>query len=168
MKRAANFTMYFIIAAAIILKMPNIIDNIKAEGKSISPQKVYYFESEKSQMPIVYPSYGKKSIAVFWASWCGPCGIELSRINKAIENKEINADRIFAISLDQDLQALEKTILEKKYAFKTYLDKENTISTLLKINSTPTIVFIDETGKVSWQTTGVSPFLINRIKNFIN
>jgi thiol-disulfide isomerase/thioredoxin len=119
-------------------------------------------------MPIMFPAYGKKSIAVFWASWCGPCGIELSRINKAILEKEIGADRIYAISLDQDLHALEKTILEKKYSFKTYLDKENTISTLLKVNSTPTIVFIDETGKVSWQTTGVSPFLINRIKSFLN
>jgi len=168
MKRAANFTMYFVIMAAIILKMPNIIDNIKAEGKSVSPQKVYYFETEKSQMPIMFPAYGKRSVAIFWASWCGPCGIELSRINKAIENKEISADRIFAISLDQDLQALEKTILEKKYKFKTYLDKENSISTLLKVNSTPTIVFIDETGKVNWQTSGVSPFLINRLKSFLN
>lgn len=168
MKRAANFTMYFIIAAALILKVPTIVDNIKAEGKSISPQKMYYFETEKSQMPIMYPAYGRKSIAVFWASWCGPCGIELSRINKAILEKEISAERIFAISLDQDFQALEKTILEKKYSFKIYLDKENTISTLLKVNSTPTIVFIDEKGKVSWQTTGVNPFLINRIKSFLN
>lgn len=168
MQRAINYTIYFLIAAAIILRGPTILNNLKNEGKIIEPQKIYSVSNTGETLPVVFPAVGKKSVAIFWASWCAPCKIELSRINSLIESKEVSKDRIFAISIDENKNEMLKAYIDRKYLFNTYLDTERALSNVLKIESTPTIVLINEQGKIEWQATGFSPTLINRIKKFLN
>ena len=168
MNRAINFTIYFLIAAAVILKAPSIMDNMGMEGKEILPNKLFQYNLKGQVNPVVFPIPGKRVVAIFWASWCAPCKIELSRINQALEKNELDKSNIFAISLDQSFEELDKAIVEKKYLFNTYLDKENNFLTKMKITATPTIVLIDEFGKIHEQTTGASINPVGKIKKFLN
>jgi cytochrome c biogenesis protein CcmG/thiol:disulfide interchange protein DsbE len=173
MKKDLNYTIYFILAAVVILKLPNITSNFKLEGKQVTmsfinevtPSTV---ESDlKALNGFIYPVKGKKSIAIFWASWCTPCSLELKRINSAIEKNEIPKDQIFAISIDSDFNALKKAIIDRQYLFKTYFDRSGNLSRNLNVQATPTIAFIDGEQKIKWITTGVSPTLIEKIKSFL-
>lgn len=167
MNKAITYTIYFLIASSFILKAPSIMDNMKAEGKIIEPNKLYQYNSVTDISPVIFPAPRKKSIAIFWASWCIPCKIELERISDAISEKKIDPSAIIAISLDEDLTALDKFLKDKKYLFKIYLDKENNFLTKLNIVSTPTLILIDEKNTIRLQTTGVSINLIGKLTTFL-
>jgi thiol-disulfide isomerase/thioredoxin len=167
MKRAINFTIYFLIASSIILKAPSIMDNMQAEGKQLEPNKIYKYEVGGKETPLVFPATGRKKIVIFWASWCLPCKIELNRINEAIEKKEIEAENVLAISTDNNFSDLDKALSERKYLFQTYIDKDDNFLTKLKITGTPTMVLIDESNVIKWKTTGVSFDLIGKLKSFL-
>jgi cytochrome c biogenesis protein CcmG/thiol:disulfide interchange protein DsbE len=166
MKRAVNLTMWFILAAAIILKLPNIMSNFKLEGQNISPLKFTKIENVLSS-DFYFPMPLKKSIAIVWATWCAPCSIELYRINEAIKAGEINKEQVFAISIDDNVEAIKKVVNEKKYLFNILWDKEKLVQSTLKIDATPTVLFIDQENKLKWVTTGVSPLLNQKLQLFL-
>ena len=112
------------------------------------------------------PHPNKKQVLVFWATWCAPCGVELVRLNRLIENGTVAADSIVAISIMEDAKLVKDTIHERGYQFKVYLDLNGSASEAYKVEGTPTILLIDEDGKISWMTTGLSPTLEYRVKKF--
>lgn len=165
MNKAINYTIYFLLASAFIMRAPVSWENFKKEGSTIVPAKIYLIDEKNNPTPIVFPAAGKKSAAIFWASWCMPCKLELNRIDKAIKDKVISSDTVFAVSIDSDFSALIKAKEERKYSFKIYHDKDGVLAKNFGVTSTPTSSLINENGKISWQATGVSPTLISRIKN---
>lgn len=165
--------MYFVLITAIVMKFPTVLDSYKMEGKlaPIGFLNEFTIESnENSLKPInafLFPKKGEKSVVIFWASWCTPCKLELSRINKAIEEKIINPNQVYAISIDEDLSALKKAMIENKYKFKIFIDRKSIFTKNYKVAATPTVVLIRDDLIIHWMTSGVSPTLINRIENFL-
>jgi thiol-disulfide isomerase/thioredoxin len=166
LQKAINYTMYFLIAAVLIRRAPYIYENFRSEGKNVEIQKIYLSDKNQILSPLIFPATQKKAIAIFWASWCGPCKIELKRINKSINENEIKKENIYAISIDNELNALNILLKEKNYLFNVYFDKEKLLTTNLNITNTPTVLFIDGLGKIVWRTSGFSPTLISKIKEF--
>lgn len=173
MKRAINFTMYFLILSFLIIKIPPVLDYFKLEGKSATIGLINEFTIEsnlnslKPINAIIFPKKGERSAVIFWASWCTPCKLELNRINKSIEEKKIDANQIFAISIDDDLEALKRAMIERKYRFKTYVDTKGNLVKSFKVAATPTIVFINDDLVIKWISSGFSPTLIARLETFL-
>ena len=51
----------------------------------------------------------------FWATWCGPCEVELKRINTMITEKRILPTDVLAISSQEDLQTVKLTVKKENY-----------------------------------------------------
>ncbi len=109
----------------------------------------------------------QKQVLVFWATWCGPCRIELGRINRMIIKNEINANDILAVSISEDPKTVTAFVREHEYHFQVAVDETGKLARLYKVFGTPTILLIDQDGKVNWMTTGLSPALEFRLKSFL-
>lgn len=157
--KLSDWLFILIILFALFLRGPSLFEQYKQQGTKLIPVTI----NGK-----LFPPPKNKSVLIFWASWCGPCTIELNRINQAIEKNEISAKNIYAVNLGESEEAVNKVIGDRKFKMAVVIDKNNELANLLKVQGTPTIAFIDKTQTVTWLSSGISPTLIFRIKNFLD
>ena len=94
---------------------------------------------------------GKKTVVVsYWASWCGPCKVELpelrefyKRYHKADANFEI-----LAISIDEEKAAAEKYAAAEKLPFPVLFDPQSKTADAYSVEGIPTMFVIDKDGKI--------------------
>ena len=110
----------------------------------------------------------KPSILVFWATWCGPCEMELARLKKAVDDKEIPADRVFAVSLGETLEIVQQTLKERGYPFQVVADERGRAGELYKIRVTPTVVHVDKDQNMAWVAEGLHPLSGTKAKSHLN
>jgi peroxiredoxin len=101
--------------------------------------------------------HGKKRLVVsFWASWCGPCRMEMPVLRQFYEEQRKKSDRfeILAISIDEERAPAEKFAKEMKLPFPVLLDLSNSTAHAYQVDSIPMLFVIDENGKVIFGHTG--------------
>jgi thiol-disulfide isomerase/thioredoxin len=139
------------------------ISQFKSEGKEIS---TVTFQADNMQ-PVYFPKSNEKSVVIFWATWCGPCSVELNRINNAIIKKEIDPRYVYAVNMGEDPDLVKRELSKRKYKFQSYYESKGDLISQLKVEVTPTVAFIDERKTLRWLSSGISPSLIYRIMNFL-
>ena len=107
---------------------------------------------------------GKNTIAIFWASWCGPCKVEMERLKTSVEAGKIDQKRIFAINPFEDENNIKEFIRKNPYPF-TFIYYEQELDRL-NINVTPTtIFFVGNT--IERMESGMSVIGIWNAENFL-
>lgn len=112
-------------------------------------------------------NFSGNKILIFWATWCGPCDIELARINKLVRDKNISSEQVIAISVDDNLEVIQRAQQERGYLFPIVWDQAGVFAKQFTVAGTPTIVVIDKENKVVWKTMGISPTLELRLKQYL-
>lgn len=153
--------MFFIFILA--QKLPQWIDLYKKQGELIEPSVAVLLNGQRIDL-----AENKKRLIVFWATWCGPCRIELARINRLINQQKIQANDVLAISSYEDKTTVQKFVAEAGYQFQVALDEEGQLAKKYNISGTPTLILVNDNNVVEWSTTGLSPTLELRIQNFFN
>jgi thiol-disulfide isomerase/thioredoxin len=161
-KHLFDIILVVIFGFIFVQKIPSIIRMYNVEGKVAQTASVVGLDGQPFSIPL--PT---KHVLVFWATWCGPCKVELGRINKMILNGEIAAESVLAVSVSEDLNLVSSFVREQKYLFKIGVDLSGQAAALYRISGTPTILLIDSDQKVTWMTTGLSPSLEFRIRSFL-
>jgi peroxiredoxin len=101
--------------------------------------------------------HGKKKLVVsFWASWCGPCRMEMPVLRQFYEQQRKKSDsfEILAISIDDERAPAEAFATEMKLPFPVLLDLTNKTARAYEVDAIPTLFVIDENGKVIYAHTG--------------
>jgi tetratricopeptide (TPR) repeat protein len=99
---------------------------------------------------------GKIVLLDFWASWCGPCRVDMPEVRKIW--KKYNSDQflIIGINLDKSRPAFEAYAKEQGVAWPQYFDGlgwGNKISQLYRVTAIPHTILIDQDGVI--QATGL-------------
>ncbi len=99
---------------------------------------------------------GQKNVYLnFWASWCGPCKLEMPDIQE-IHNEYEDKDLIvLTINVGEGQNTVERYIDNNGFSFPVLLDPDMEVSRLYKVNSIPVSVFIDKEGKIRNQRVGL-------------
>jgi peroxiredoxin len=113
---------------------------------------------------------GKKKIVVsFWASWCGPCRMELPELSAFYEKyHSANAKfEVVAVSTDEDRYQAEQYVKEAQLPFPVVWDENGGIADKYGVESIPVLYVIDENGKVIYGQMGYGFGLEIKLKMFL-
>ena len=121
------------------------------------PMEVALKTADDKSVKEVLVDSSKHNLIVFWASWCGPCRMEIPQIKKLYESKGADLN-VVSISVDKDQNAWKKAMDKEQMPWKQFLlpvgetyamlDKKYNLQTI------PIWVLLDGHGKVIDQHVG--------------
>ena len=100
------------------------------------------------------------TVVSFWATWCGPCKLEIEAINDLLPEwqKVIDFDFI-AISVDDSrtFQKVKPLVVSSNWNFPVYVDVNQSLQKVYNYAYIPYTIIYDETGNVVYTHTGYKP-----------
>jgi len=104
---------------------------------------------------------GKVLVVKFWATWCGPCHALEPIYEKVVAQYAENASLVFlSADCDED-EALVGPYLARRHprATEVFADR---LEELFGVNSFPTLLILDPSGKVAFRANGFDPDTIEK------
>jgi cytochrome c biogenesis protein CcmG, thiol:disulfide interchange protein DsbE len=98
----------------------------------------------------------KKVVVSFWASWCGPCRLEMPSLIQFYKtnHRDTSDFEILAVSIDEDPQAAADFATAMKLNFPVLVDPDKKIANAYQVEGIPTMFVIDKDGKVIYGRAG--------------
>jgi peroxiredoxin len=100
---------------------------------------------------------GKQNVVlVFWASWCGPCHIEMPVLKRFYQSAHKDgADfEILAVSIDDNRAAAEADAAASELPFPVLFDISQRVAGAWHVDSIPALFVVDKNGKVAMSHIG--------------
>ena len=98
----------------------------------------------------------KKVVVSYWASWCGPCRMELPILADFYKkyHKDSSDFEFLAISIDEDRAAAEAYANTAKLPFPVLLDLDSKVANTYSVESIPSLFVVDSSGTIVYGNTG--------------
>lgn len=97
---------------------------------------------------------GQPVILNFWASWCGPCIVEMPLLERAAILYRGRVT-ILGVNNGESLQTVQNFAAERTLSFPLLLDDNYLVGDKYLVTALPTTVFIDENGVIQEIFTGI-------------
>jgi len=99
---------------------------------------------------------GKVIVLDFWATWCGPCRLQHPLYQQVMRRFEGNSSVLFlSISTDEEHALVEPFLKENHWTNPVYF--EDGLAHMLRINSIPTTIIVNQRGEISSRMNGFNP-----------
>jgi thiol-disulfide isomerase/thioredoxin len=111
---------------------------------------------------------GKVIFLNLWATWCGPCRVEMPGIQELYSetNKEQIVFIMLSLDKDEDLQKINNYIKKNEFTFPVYQPK-GYLSNQLNVSSIPTTFIINKEGKIVSKEIGTTNFNTKKFKKYL-
>jgi thiol-disulfide isomerase/thioredoxin len=95
----------------------------------------------------------------FWATWCGPCRVEMPKLQKVQAELEGEKVHFAAISLDarRSKSRIEAYVRDNGISLPVYRDPEGTLAKKFKVMAIPTTILLDQDAEIAYKTRGYRP-----------
>jgi peroxiredoxin len=98
---------------------------------------------------------GQVVLINFWATWCGPCRLEMPAIQAEYEELRASGLMVLAVNLDEPQPAVQAFADELGLTFPVLLDPGAKVNDLYRVRGYPTTFFVDREGVVARLHVGI-------------
>lgn len=91
---------------------------------------------------------GRVVLVNFWASWCGPCRLELPQLNRLHDAYRGAGLVLLGVNVDEDPAAAAAVARRQGLRFPVLLDSDKAVVRRWDLGSMPATVLIDRDGRV--------------------
>ncbi|MFM8911587.1 MAG: TlpA family protein disulfide reductase [Flammeovirgaceae bacterium] len=111
---------------------------------------------------------GKVVFLNLWATWCGPCKVEMPAIQKLYESVGSDSIAFVMLSIDRerDQHKVSKYIKDKGFTFPVFV-KSGDLTSQLNVPAIPTTFIIGKNGKIASKEVGTTNFNTPKFKKFL-
>lgn len=104
----------------------------------------------------LFPDASARTLAVFFASYCGYCEAEMPRLIRLRDRYGKCGLNVIGIAIEKDVEATRRAARDWKIPFPVVQDRGFVIKRAFDIRKIPTEMFLDPIGRVTdWQVTTV-------------
>lgn len=97
---------------------------------------------------------GKPVMIAFWASWCGPCRLEIPHITALYSETGGEAFEVLAVNVREDAGRVQRFSTAYEMTFPVLRDPDGAVSEAYFVRGLPTSIFVDEQGIIRDIHTG--------------
>jgi peroxiredoxin len=98
---------------------------------------------------------GKVVLLDFWATWCGPCRIEMPRVQKLHRDFRAKGLVVYGVNVGEETTKVRPFLTKNGYTFPMLLDRQKTVMDKYQVNGIPTLVIVDRKGTIHSYFVGV-------------
>ena len=111
---------------------------------------------------------GKTIFLNIWATWCGPCRVEMPSIQSLYSKVDQENIRFVMLSVDrrEDFEKIKNFVNEKNYTFPVYTPS-GSLPDQLQVGSIPTTFVINPEGKIVSKEIGAANYDTPGFKEFL-
>lgn len=112
---------------------------------------------------------GKVIFLNMWATWCGPCRVEMPSIQELYDSVGKSNDIAFVmLSIDQPetQNRIGKYISDKNFTFPVY-QPASPLPTQLQVPTIPTTFIVDKAGKIRMKKVGTANYATDEFVTFL-
>jgi cytochrome c biogenesis protein CcmG, thiol:disulfide interchange protein DsbE len=160
-KNIINLALLILLAVILI---PRALENFKSEGIRLESSRYRTITAHGFADNIEFPVQDKKYLTIFWATWCGPCKVEMNRYHASIEAGKMKPENVIAINPFEDDATVSSFLKQHPYPF-TFIEGRK-LTELLNISVTPTTLLI-ENSTVTSRSSGMSVLGIWKAEAFL-
>ena len=91
---------------------------------------------------------GRVVLVNFWATWCGPCKVEMPHLNRLHEKYRASGFVLLGVNIDDDPRQASALATRMGLKFPVLLDTDKSVTRRYALDSMPGTVLIDRDGKV--------------------
>ena len=110
---------------------------------------------------------GKPTLLIFWATWCPPCRLELSKLQEHIIDPYGDRINVLPLSRGEERSVVEEYISKMGYTFAVGLDSDQSIFNKYATNYIPRCFVIDAKGKVLYSGVGYDDVVAMEVEESI-
>lgn len=136
--------------------------NTAAEAASVRPAKdrktaPAFTLKDSNGKPTTLAEYkGKVVLLNFWATWCGPCKIEIPWFVEFEQKYKDKGFAVLGVAMDEEgWEIVKPYITDKKVNYRVLLGDDATAQLYGGVDSLPTTFLIDKTGKIAGVHVGL-------------
>jgi peroxiredoxin len=97
---------------------------------------------------------GQVVLVNFWATWCGPCRKEMPHLNRIADKYRSSGLVMLGVNIDDDVRNAAEVATKLGVKFPVLLDTDKKVSRLYDLNSMPSTLVIDRSGRVRFLHRG--------------
>ena len=111
---------------------------------------------------------GKTIFINVWATWCGPCRVEMPSIQKLYESVDPDKVAFVMLAVDQKdpHRKVESYIKEKGFTFPVYLPS-GSLPPQLQVSSIPATFVVNKEGKIVFREKGAANYGTEEFRDFL-
>ncbi len=91
---------------------------------------------------------GQVVMVNFWASWCGPCKVELPHLNRLHDKYRASGFVLLGVNIDEDPRLATSIAQRMGLKFPILLDSDKAVAKRYDLGTMPSTVLIDRDGRV--------------------
>lgn len=119
-----------------------------------SPAPDFTLKSLEGKNTRLAEQRGNVVLVNFWASWCGPCKVEMPHLNKLYDKYRAAGFTMLGVNVDEDPRTAIGAAGKLAVRFPVLFDADKQVSKLYDLQSMPATVLIDRDGRVRYLHRG--------------
>lgn len=126
----------------------NINNFVILRNKQGQPYKEIFVKNQMDE-PTSILERNKFNILIFWASWCGPCRMEIPRLKAMYGHFKEEGVKVTSLSIDVNKEAWLKAVSEEKMDWSQLIleaSKAEDIKAVFNVGSIPLIIITNKDG----------------------
>lgn len=110
---------------------------------------------------------GQVVLINFWASWCGPCRVEMPHLNRLHDKYKAGGFMVLGVNIDDDPRHGAATATRWGLRFPVLLDASKAVTRRYDLGAMPSTVLVDRDGRIRYLHRGYREGLENEYERQI-